>query len=285
MSFSLLNKQTHYVRLRQVKIGHYLRAVTHFVPGQPKLISIPRLHILESPVVFPVRKRIMTSYNLAVRTPAGFQCVRSGPGLSPKYGQVRFSHTDIKVPDFSKYRRKATMSPNSQQKDTADDRRTFSYAFALSSALGWLYMTRSHTIHYIAFMDISKEVLALAKIEVNLNDIPEGKNATFKWRGKPLFVFHRTAEQIAKERAVTLSTLRDPQSDDERVQRPEWLILIGVCTHLGCVPIANAGDFGGYYCPCHGSHFDASGRIRKGPAPTNLVVPEYVFSGNTLVVG
>lgn len=87
----------------------------------------------------------------------------------------------------------------------------------------------------------------------------------------------RTAQEVDAENKVALSTLRDPQADSERVQDPKWLVVIGVCTHLGCVPIANAGDFGGYYCPCHGSHYDASGRIRKGPAPLNLEVPYYTF--------
>ena len=100
-----------------------------------------------------------------------------------------------------------------------------------------------------------------------------------------LFVF-RTAEEIAAEESVDVSTLRDPQADSERVSNPEWLIILGVCTHLGCVPIANAGEFGGYYCPCHGSHYDASGRIRKGPAPLNLEVPYYEFpDDSTVVVG
>ena len=96
----------------------------------------------------------------------------------------------------------------------------------------------------------------------------------------------RTAEEIDREPACDITTLRDPQTDAERVQKPEFLVLIGVCTHLGCVPIANAGDFGGYYCPCHGSHYDCSGRIRKGPAPLNLEVPAYEYpEENLLVVG
>lgn len=113
-----------------------------------------------------------------------------------------------------------------------------------------------------------------------------GKNVTFKWRGKPLFVRHRTEEEIAREQAVNTAELRDPQTDAERVANPKFLVVIGVCTHLGCVPIANAGDFGGYYCPCHGSHYDGSGRIRKGPAPANLEVPHVEFlDAKTLVVG
>merc|ERR1712107_285581 len=103
---------------------------------------------------------------------------------------------------------------------------------------------------------------------MGLGDIPEGKNMTFKWRGKPLFIRHRTAQEIEAETSIDPATLRDPQHDNERVKDPEWLGILGVCTHLGCVPIANAGEFGGYYCPCHGSHYDASGRIRKGPAPS-----------------
>ena len=94
------------------------------------------------------------------------------------------------------------------------------------------------------------------------------------------------SEEIEKEQSVDVASLRDPQADSERVQKPEYLVVLGVCTHLGCVPIANAGDWGGYYCPCHGSHYDASGRIRKGPAPLNLEVPYYEFpEENLMVVG
>lgn len=94
----------------------------------------------------------------------------------------------------------------------------------------------------------------------------------------------RTQKEIDKEAQVSVSSLRDPQADADRVQKSEWLVVLGVCTHLGCVPIANAGDFGGYYCPCHGSHYDASGRIRKGPAPLNLEVPPHEFVGSDLLV-
>lgn len=148
------------------------------------------------------------------------------------------------------------------------------------------YSTKGVVTHFVSSMSASADVLALAKIEIKLGDIPEGKSVTFKWRGKPLFIRHRTAEEISVEQSVPAHTLRDPQHDNERVQNPKWLIVLGVCTHLGCVPIANSGDFGGYYCPCHGSHYDASGRIRKGPAPLNLEVPEYTFpTEDTLIVG
>ena len=100
----------------------------------------------------------------------------------------------------------------------------------------------------------------------------------FKWRGKPLFVRRRSAEEVDDVRNVDMSSLRDPQADVDRVVKDDWLVVIGVCTHLGCVPIANSGEFGGYYCPCHGSHYDVSGRIRKGPAPLNLEVRVFVCS-------
>ncbi|OAY69929.1 Cytochrome b-c1 complex subunit Rieske-3, mitochondrial, partial [Ananas comosus] len=103
--------------------------------------------------------------------------------------------------------------------------------------------------------------------------------------GKPVFIRRRTEEDIKLANTVDLQSLRDPQPDAERVKNPEWLIVVGVCTHLGCIPLPNAGDFGGWFCPCHGSHYDISGRIRKGPAPYNLEVPTYTFvDENKLIV-
>ncbi|CAI9780577.1 unnamed protein product [Fraxinus pennsylvanica] len=132
----------------------------------------------------------------------------------------------------------------------------------------------------------SKDVLAMASIEVDLSSIEPGSTVTVKWRGKPVFIRHRTEEDIKLANSVDLGSLRDPQEDSERVKNPEWLIVVGVCTHLGCIPLPNAGDFGGWFCPCHGSHYDISGRIRKGPAPYNLEVPTYTFMDeNKLLVG
>ena len=111
-----------------------------------------------------------------------------------------------------------------------------------------------------------------------------GESGVFVWRGKPIFVKHRTPADIKREESVSVGELRHPQADAERVVDPNWLVVIGICTHLGCVPIDNAGEFHGYYCPCHGSHYDASGRIRKGPAPLNLEVPPYTFTNPTTVV-
>ena len=133
-------------------------------------------------------------------------------------------------------------------------------------------------------MNPSKDVLALSSIEVDLNTIPEGQSAVFLWRGNPIFVRHRTAAEIAEAQADdTADDLIDPESDADRVQKPEWLVMSGVCTHLGCVPVDQKGDFGGWYCPCHGSHYDISGRIRKGPAPLNLPIVDYVFLDDSTV--
>uniref|UniRef100_A0A182Q555 Cytochrome b-c1 complex subunit Rieske, mitochondrial n=1 Tax=Anopheles farauti TaxID=69004 RepID=A0A182Q555_9DIPT len=197
--------------------------------------------------------------------------------------QIRCAHTDIRVPDFSDYRREQVKRPNARN-DSADDRAAFTYLLVGGAAVSTAYVAKSLVSTFVSSMSASADVLAMSKIEIKLADIPEGKSMTFKWRGKPLFIRHRTAQEIDAEQSVAVATLRDPQNDAERVQKPEWLVVIGVCTHLGCVPIANAGDFGGYYCPCHGSHYDASGRIRKGPAPLNLEVPYYEFPEDGLLV-
>lgn len=137
-------------------------------------------------------------------------------------------------------------------------------------------------------MNPSADVLALSSTEVDFAQVPEGMGITVTWRGKPVFIRHRTAQEIQEAEAVDISELRDPQADQARVQQAPWLIVVGVCTHLGCVPIGNKttearGDYGGWFCPCHGSHYDTSGRIRRGPAPLNLAVPEYTFTSDTMV--
>jgi len=199
--------------------------------------------------------------------------------------QIRLAHTDIQIPDFSHYRYHPSKGDNDHESVSAD-RKAFTYLLVAAGAVPTTYIAKTIVHELLLSMSASADVLAMAKIEVKLDAIPEGKSVTFKWRGKPLFIRHRTAEEIEREQSVDPTTLRHPQADSERVQKPEWLVLLGVCTHLGCVPIANQGDFGGYYCPCHGSHYDASGRIRKGPAPLNLDVPEYQFvDDSTLLVG
>ena len=147
---------------------------------------------------------------------------------------------------------------------------------------------------FINNLNPAADTLALSTIEVSVTPIQVGQAVTVKWRGKPVFIRHRTPEEIKEAEAVPMSALPDPQTDNARVTdtakkvRPEWLIMIGVCTHLGCVPLGNKpgdpkGEFGGWFCPCHGSSYDTSGRIRKGPAPKNLVVPEYLFTSDSLV--
>ena len=134
----------------------------------------------------------------------------------------------------------------------------------------------------------AKDTLALTTIEVDISGIAKGQSKTVMWRGKPVFVRHRTEKEIEAAEAVDVPSLTDKQSDAERVQKPEWLVTIGVCTHLGCVPKGqkmadNHGDYDGWFCPCHGSHYDTSGRIRKGPAPKNLAVPPYEFVNDTTI--
>jgi len=136
---------------------------------------------------------------------------------------------------------------------------------------------------FIDQMNPSADVLALSSTEVDLGQIAEGQIVTILWRGKPVFVDHRTPAEIAAAQKDDTADLRDPQKDADRVQKPEWLITVGVCTHLGCVPLGHQGEYGGWFCPCHGSVYDTSGRIRKGPAPKNLEVPPYKFLTDTRI--
>ena len=138
-------------------------------------------------------------------------------------------------------------------------------------------------------MNPDKSVQALATTEVDVSTVEPGNSITVLWRGKPVFLKRRTQEEINEARAVNLKELKDPQKDEERVKegKDEWLVMLGVCTHLGCVPLSNKGDYkGGWFCPCHGSHYDVSGRIRKGPAPVNMEIPKYEFvDNNTIKIG
>jgi ubiquinol-cytochrome c reductase iron-sulfur subunit len=135
-------------------------------------------------------------------------------------------------------------------------------------------------------MNPDKSVLALASIDVDLASIEEGQEVTVKWRGMPVFIRHRTPDDIKAMQAVAMSDLKDPAPDSVRVKKghEQWLVMIGICTHLGCIPLFNQGEFkDGWYCPCHGSQYDASGRIRHGPAPKNLVLPPYKFVTDTQI--
>lgn len=171
-------------------------------------------------------------------------------------------------PDFRDYRLGAD-SP---------DRRPFMYFLSASYFFVGASMMRSLLCKMVHFWWVSKDLMAAGTTEIDLRPIEVGTTAVFKWRGKPVFVRHRTQEEIERARAddLVVGTMKDPQTDSERCPRPEWLINIGVCTHLGCIPI-EGGSYHGWFCPCHGSHYDISGRVRQGPAPTNLEIPETLF--------
>ena len=135
-------------------------------------------------------------------------------------------------------------------------------------------------------MNPDASVKALASTEVDVSNVEKGQSITVLWRGKPVFIRRRTNEEIAEARDVNLEELKHPEKDEDRAKDPEWLVMLGVCTHLGCVPLGDKGEYGGWFCPCHGSHYDTSGRIRKGPAPTNMEVPKYEFvNSNTIKIG
>ena len=159
---------------------------------------------------------------------------------------------------------------------------TAGLAIAGSGAVGW---------SLIDTMNPSKDVLALSTTEVDLSPLEEGQSLTVMWRGKPIFIRHRTNDEITMAGDVSVDDLIHKETDESRVKNPKWLIVVGVCSHLGCVPLGqkigdSKGEYGGWFCPCHGSHYDTSGRIRKGPAPTNMEVPKYEFvNSNTIKIG
>ncbi|RZC59592.1 hypothetical protein C5167_006895 [Papaver somniferum] len=165
-------------------------------------------------------------------------------------------------------------------------KRAFAYFVLTGGRFVYASLIRLLVLKFVLSMSASKDVLALASLEVDLTSIEPGSTVTVKWRGKPVFIRRRTEDDIKLANSVDQLTLRDPEEDAVRVKNPEWLIVVGVCTHLGCIPLPNAGDYGGWFCPCHGSHYDISGRIRKGPAPKNLEVPTYSFlEDNKLLIG
>jgi ubiquinol-cytochrome c reductase iron-sulfur subunit len=149
------------------------------------------------------------------------------------------------VPDFEAYKSK-----------NPDNSRALSYFMIGGLGILSASMAKASVTNFLSSMSASADVLALAKVEVGLGSIPEGKNVIIKWRGKPVFIRHRTADEIEEAKAVDIKSLRDPETDEARTKSPEWLVMLGVCTHLGCVPIGESGDYGGWFCPCHGSHYD-----------------------------
>lgn len=182
----------------------------------------------------------------------------------------------------------------SQANDTAGTRRDFLY---VATAATGAVAAGAAVWPLINQMNPSADVQALSTIEVSIGDVEIGTQLTVKWRGKPVFIRRRTAEEIEVARNTDLADLKDPVSQNANVpgaeatdanramdESGEWLVMIGVCTHLGCVPLGGAsGDFGGWFCPCHGSHYDTAGRIRKGPAPRNLDIPVTAFIDATTI--
>ncbi|XP_074896245.1 cytochrome b-c1 complex subunit Rieske, mitochondrial [Buteo buteo] len=268
------------VAARSGPFAPYLSAAAHAVPGPLKPLA-PAVARRAEKVLLDLKRPLLCRESMSGRSARG-GLVASASLSAP--ASVRWVHNDVVVPDFSAYRRQDVLDATTSSQSSSEARKGFSYLVTATTCVATAYAAKNVVTQFISSLSASADVLALSKIEIKLSDIPEGKNMAFKWRGKPLFVRHRTQAEINQEAEVDLSKLRDPQHDLDRVKKPEWVILVGVCTHLGCVPIANSGDFGGYYCPCHGSHYDASGRIRKGPAPYNLEVPTYQFLGDDVVV-
>ena len=169
--------------------------------------------------------------------------------------------------------------------DDKNSRRDFLYLSTIS--IGGVGVA-SFMWPFLKSMNPAEDTLALGSIEVDLSAIAVGQSLTVKWRGKPVFIRRRTQEEISEAKSVDIALLPDPANDIDRVQKDEWLVLEGVCTHLGCVPLGQKmsdtkGEYNGWFCPCHGSHYDSSGRIRKGPAPDNLAVPPYAFISETVI--
>ena len=159
------------------------------------------------------------------------------------------------------------------------------FIFTASYALGAVGVGAA-VLPLIDQMNPDASVKALSSTEVDVSEVSPGQSITVLWRGKPVFIKRRTEEEISKARDVDLKELKDPEKDEDRAKNPEWLVMLGGCTHLGCVPLGDKGEYGGWFCPCHGSHYDTSGRIRKGPAPTNMEVPKYEFvNNNTIKIG
>lgn len=174
-------------------------------------------------------------------------------------------------------------APEAGHGEDGETRRDF---LTLASAALGAVGTAAAVWPLIDSMNPAADTLALSSVEVSLAPIEVGQRITVKWRGRPVFIDHRPQAEVAKARADDTADLVDPQPDAQRVKKPQWLVVVGVCTHLGCIPLGQKsgsprGDYGGWFCPCHGSHYDTSGRIRKGPAPRNLVVPPYTFLNDT----
>jgi ubiquinol-cytochrome c reductase iron-sulfur subunit len=179
----------------------------------------------------------------------------------------------------------ASTPVNENEKDGTTRRDFLSLTVGAMGGLGAI----TFAVPLIDTMNPAADTLAMSTTEVDLKPVAVGQSIQVKWQGKPVFIRHRTPEEIKAAEDVDVSTLRDKQDDKDRVKKPEWLVLVGICTHLGCIPggtkpTDNRGPYGGWFCPCHGSMYDTSGRIRQGPAPKNLAVPDYYFTSDTSIL-
>lgn len=258
-----------------------------------KVEAILRLH-------FPsyVYVSVCVCLNRAVRLSFHHDC--HIPFLSPLF-TITILHTAPSATSIRRYNDNRIDYGSSTYDNAIDDYqkdistgdvtgRTSHYMVSAGARIMYGSMARLTVMKLVHSLSASADVLALSTIEVDISGIQEGTTFSAKWRGKPVFIRHRTADEIAQARADDgdLTSFRDPETDGERVQDAEgkYIVVIGVCTHLGCVPIDRAGDYGAWFCPCHGSHYDQSGRIRKGPAPLNLEVPAYKYlDEKTLLIG
>ncbi|KAF8400081.1 hypothetical protein HHK36_015956 [Tetracentron sinense] len=208
--------------------------------------------------------------------------------LSPRHDMGMISDVPATVAAVKNPTSKIVYDDHNHERFPPGDpsKRAFAYFVLTGGRFVYASLIRLLVLKFVLSMSASKDVLAMASLEVDLSSIEPGTTVTVKWRGKPVFIRRRTEDDIKLANSIDVGSLRDPQEDSARVKNPEWLVVVGVCTHLGCIPLPNAGDFGGWFCPCHGSHYDISGRIRKGPAPYNLEVPTYSFlEENKLLVG
>eukprot|EP01116_Phalansterium_solitarium_P011050 TRINITY_DN26660_c0_g1_i1.p1 TRINITY_DN26660_c0_g1~~TRINITY_DN26660_c0_g1_i1.p1 ORF type:complete len:247 (+),score=38.52 TRINITY_DN26660_c0_g1_i1:61-801(+) len=209
------------------------------------------------------------------------KCFHSSANQRVHVGAADYQTTpelqNFPVENFDHYRR-----------DVVDQNVNKAFTYSVVGGLGAIGASaaKNTVVDLLSSMSASADVLALANLEYDVTSIPEGTTITVKWRGKPLFIRHRTAKEIDDEASTPMWELKHPQADADRAKNPEYLVVIGVCTHLGCVPMSNAGDYNGWFCPCHGSHYDTSGRIRKGPAPLNLEIPPHKYlSDGTMFIG
>ena len=179
------------------------------------------------------------------------------------------------------------MSADTATANTSKDETKRDFLYLTAAAFGAVG-TGCVAWPFVSQMGPAADTLALSTIEVDLSPIEEGQSITVTWRGMPVFIRHRTQAEIDEAGAVDISALRDKETDADRAPKPQWLVMVGLCTHLGCVPLGQKqgdikGEYDGWFCPCHGSHYDSSGRIRKGPAPKNLPVPDYTFINDTTI--